>query len=119
MQTTRHFIKEIGSIDAEVFRFIAGGAGVTVAITNEDENNALVYKFQESSDGVTWVDKVLPTGSSTSVSFVVESRATHQVKLPPAAFYRMLARGNLLSMISLNYSTVTSLDVGAPITVLA
>lgn len=103
MIKTQLLHKEIPSSDGTIFTFSGTpGSSLSVVIENEDAANSLTYKWQESADGDTWVDKALPYGAGTQVSFVIAPETAHTVKLPNSSpFYRLVARGSVVASIGL------------------
>lgn len=113
MQVSRSFIREVGAAESSLFEVLGNvDGGLLVSIDNTDQNNPLLYRFQESYDGVTWVDKTFTTsGGDTASQFSIAPEAHHEIKVAyTRQRLRLMASGNLVAHIGLSYRQYSSLN---------
>lgn len=113
MNTSRSFVRSVPASSDAIFEFNGNvDGGLLVSLTNLSSNNTMVYKFQESWDGVTWVDKEFAlTGGGTGVQFTILPESHHEIKvLYTRAKLRLMASGNLLASVHLSHFSASSLE---------
>jgi hypothetical protein len=112
MITSKTFNRSVPASSDTIFEFNGNvDGGLLVVLENLSANNTMVYKFQESYDGITWVDKSFPlTGGGTGTQFTILPESHHEVKVAyTRQKLRMLASGNLLAQISLTHRSQSAL----------
>jgi hypothetical protein len=113
MITSKTFNRSVPASSDTIFELNGNvDGGVLVVIENLNENNTMVYKFQESYDGITWVDKSFAlTGGGTGVQFTILPESHHEIKVNyTRQKLKMLASGNLLTQISLTHRSHSTLE---------
>ena len=112
MLVSKFLNKAIAAAEAEVIRVVGSVDSLLFTLQNQDSSNTMVYKLQESDDGQTWTDLELPlTGGGTASQFSILAGEVHTVRMSSSKpRTRVMASGDLMAGIGLNYSVTTSTD---------
>jgi len=106
------FAKEAPSSAGTIFELTNNvQGGLQVILDNLSSDNVLVYKFEESHDGITWVDKEFSiSADEVAATFTVQPLNSHTLKVTwTRARLRLTASGNLNLQVSLQYRVNTSI----------
>lgn len=109
MLVSRFLNKSIAAAESEVFKIVGAISKVTITLENQSAASTLVYKFQESDDGVNWVDKELPlTGGGVETQFAITAGNNHIVRIvSDNSRLRLMAYGDLMAAIGIQYQVNT------------
>jgi hypothetical protein len=113
MITSKTFNRSIPASSETIFEVNGNvDGGLLVVIENLNENNTMVYKFQESYDGITWVDKSFAlSGGGSAITFTILPESHHEIKVTyTRQKLKMVASGNLLAQISLTHRSQSTLE---------
>ena len=92
------FVKQVPSSLAPVFQFAAiPASGLEVWLENLSADNSITWKFQDSDDGVTWVDRSFNTTDchTTAASFLLQPGASQSVRITRKKEYTRLVASAL------------------------
>lgn len=107
-----NFVKEVPSSSGVVFELTNNiQGGLQVILDNLSSSNTMVYKFEESYDGITWVDKEFPiSATEVAATFTIQPLASHTLKVTwTRSRLRLTGSGNLLVQTGLQYKVATSI----------
>jgi hypothetical protein len=113
MVTSKTFCRSVPASLSTIFEVNGNvDGGLLVILENLNENNTMVYKFQESYDGTTWVDKSFTlSGGGSAVQFTILPESHHELKVSyTRQKLRMLASGNLLAQIHISHRSQSTLE---------
>jgi len=101
-----NFIKEVPASAGTIFEILSNvQGGLQVILDNTSADNVMVYKFEESYDGITWVDKEFPiSADEVAATFTIQPLSGHILKVTwTRAHLRLTASGNLITQVGLQY----------------
>ncbi len=113
MITSKTFVRSVPASSDTIFEFNGNvDGGLLVVMENLSSDNTMVYKFMESYDGITWVDKSFPlTGGGTATQFTILPDSHHEIKVTyTRQKLKLMASGNLMANFSVTHRSQSTLD---------
>lgn len=113
MITSKTFIRSVPASADTIFEFNGNvDGGLLIVMENLSADNTMVYKFQESYDGITWVDKSFPlTGGGNATQFTILPESHHEIKVTyTRQKLKLVASGNLTVQLGITHRSMSTLD---------